>query len=263
MGLDLEELDPVGPCQPGEYGVDVLARDCPAASPTPRRASSSTRSGRFQSRNCANSSAPTRNTGSGERERFERIDRSRIRIERDLGAGDPANASRASSRRTAAGVAHVLVAGPLDHADEQSLEPEVRDAAPRERDVTGVRRVERASETAPTPIRAPRRRSRPRRPAAPPLRAARPRAPRPLRGVSDDAKAPVGAAGHGNRGLRGRGRYSRNSGSSPPRPPLGGDGTQLEERVLELADALAGDTRDVKDSDDALSSMRERRRRRA
>ena len=152
-----------------------------------------------------------------EPERLERVDRPRERVESDLGAGDGGERDLASARAGRSRSPPRACARVLDDAHEQAVGPEVVDRSEGERDVPVVRRIERAAEDArmpaSTPIRAPRRRSRPAHPNGPPQREAPPLAPR-RRGACPTTRKPPSVRRIRKRGLRGRGRYSRNSGST-------------------------------------------------
>ena len=143
MRLELEEHDALGP---ERASTASSARAEPGRVATPSRASSSTRSGSFHVGKAANSSAPTRNTGSSSRARLERVDGARVRLELDLGARTPANASRASASRTSAGVSTRLCPGRRRRDEQPRRAPKCSTRRRGERHVADVRRVEGAAE---------------------------------------------------------------------------------------------------------------------
>ena len=182
------------------------ARDrCPGRVATPSRASSRTRSGSFQERNAANSSAPTRNTGSSSP---SAASESTVRANGSSSTSAPgacANASSARWSRTSARRLDVLVPRVLDDPHEQPLEPEVLDP-PRAR----ARRARRAAGRRPR-----RRRRRSRRPLellvadldlSAPLRTPADRrassSSSPSGHVADDAEAARRCGGSGTAGVR-------------------------------------------------------------
>ena len=145
--LDLEERDPLGAFEPREHVVEARAVDartgrdaeaCKLEHPLrllPRE----------EARELVRADEEDRIV---QRQRLERVDRPRERVERDLGLLERRKRQLGEEEPDLRSGADVLVARILDDPHEQPVEVESLDAAPCELDVAQVRRVERAAEDA-------------------------------------------------------------------------------------------------------------------